>query len=160
MNRKYIVVLVAGALVMATTAWVLFPPRKPKSVGDPSTYKFMHCPKCFREKMYTPDVADKLCLYCDKPMVPTTERFSESNAAKAKSPYGLMFALLYVELLAVMAAIWWMSRKRTIDGDGESLYMNCPKCKQKIRYHERQIGYAAMCRRCKNSFIYPALATE
>src|SRR5262249_27660233 len=72
----------------------------------------------------------------------------------------LMFAVLYVELLVVMATIWWMSRKRAVAGEGTFLYMNCKKCKQKIRYHERQIGYSAMCRRCKHSFVYPAISAE
>jgi uncharacterized paraquat-inducible protein A len=68
-----------------------------------------------------------------------------------------MFMLVLVELLAVMATVWYVLRPRTEDPDADYFYINCEKCKQKIRYRERQVGNTAMCPRCRTPFVYPEI---
>jgi ribosomal protein S27E len=153
MNRKIGFVLAAAVVVMAATAWAAYPSRK-RATGDPSKYRYMHCPKCGREKMYTPAAAEQPCLYCEKPLVPTEESILQTGR-EPNNPYGKMFLALYAELLAVMAAVWYISKPRPEQADEDFLYLNCQKCRQKIRYREQQIGLAAMCRRCKHAFLYP-----
>ena len=153
MNRKYAVVLGAFALIMAATAWATYPSSKPKPVADPSKLGYLHCPQCLRERMYTPPDADKPCPYCEKHLVATEESIKKTG--EPRNPYGLMFVVMYVELLAAMAVIWFMSRKRPRSEEEDYLYINCEKCRQKIRYRMQQVGFSAMCRRCGQTFVYP-----
>jgi hypothetical protein len=152
MNRRIIVVLAAGILVIAATAW-LTRPRTPKSYGDPSKYQYIHCPKCQREERFTPTALDKECMYCSIERVPTEA--SIKGKGGPPNPYGRIFALVFAELVGVMAAILVVTQKMFDKPDEDFLYFNCDHCRQKIRYREEQVGLPAMCRRCKRPFLYP-----
>lgn len=153
MNRKLLSVLAAGALIMAGTAYMAYP-SKPKSLVDPSNCKYMHCPKCMKEKMYSPAGIDIPCPYCEKPLIATAEAVTKSGSAPS-NPYSRLYMLLLVEVVLLLAAIWYVTRPKAIHGDEEYFYFNCPKCSQKLRYREYQIGLQAQCRRCKKAFLYP-----
>jgi len=73
----------------------------------------------------------------------------------ASSPYTTMILLLFVEAILLMAAAWLIAKRSVPSEEENFLYINCEKCRQKIRYHEQQVGMAAMCRRCKHAFVYP-----
>jgi ribosomal protein S27E len=152
MNHKYAVVLGAFALIMAGTAWATYPSSKPKPASDPSRLRYLHCPQCLRERMYTPQDAEKPCLYCDKRLVATEE--SIKNTGSPGNPYTLMFVLLFAESVVAMAAVLLVGHNRHKSED-DYLYINCEKCRQKIRYRVQQVGLAAMCRRCGQTFVYP-----
>jgi ribosomal protein S27E len=152
MNSKYIFVFALSAAMMAATAWATFP-GKTRSLGDPSKLRYMHCPECERESMYSPAASEKPCQYCDKSLVPTEDSIKVTGAGG--SPYTRMFLAIFVEVLGLMAIVWLMGRKRHEKEEG-FLYMNCDSCRQKIRYREGQIGQVAMCRRCKSPFLYPS----
>jgi ribosomal protein S27E len=158
MNRKTLSVLAVGLLIMAATGYLAYP-SQPKSLADLSKAKFMHCPKCMREKMYTPAGIDIPCAYCEKPLIATTESVTKTGN-KPASPYSQLTMLLLVEVVLLMGAIWYVTRKKTADVEEEYFYFNCPKCKQKIRYRQHQIGVTAQCRRCRKAFVYPEGSQE
>jgi ribosomal protein S27E len=153
MDRKYLSVLLPGALLIAATAWLTYPPSKPKSIGDPSKFRYMHCPECSRESMYSPAGFEKQCPYCEKSLVGTEQSIKQTG--NAPNPFSQMFMLVFVELIVVMACVWYVGRPRPHNPDDEFLYINCGKCKQRIRYRVEQVGLQAMCRRCKHAFRYP-----
>jgi len=158
MNRKLLSVLAVGVLIMAGTAYLVYPSRS-KSLVDLSKAKYMHCPKCIKEKMYTPAGFDIPCPYCEKPLVATTESVTNSGSTPS-SPYTQLYMLLLVEVVILLAAIWYVTRPKALHGDEEFFYFNCPKCKQKIRYRQHQIGLQAQCRRCRKAFVYPEGSQE
>jgi uncharacterized paraquat-inducible protein A len=153
MNRKHIALGVA-LLVMAGTVWFTLPADKARPEGDPSKYRFLHCPECQRENMYSPGAAEQPCRYCEKKLVPTVDSVKQPGAA-GSSPYNRMGILLLVEAFVLLALTWLLFRPRPEDQDANYLYINCDRCRQKIRYHVNQVGQAAMCRRCKHAFRYP-----
>lgn len=157
MNRKILIVLIAGASIIAATAWLTYP-GKPARIRDSSNYRYLHCPQCKREKMFSPSALDQKCLYCDKEQVPTEESIAKTGVGP--SPFARMFLLIFAELLAIMAAFWLVTRRRGDDGSDEFLYFNCEKCRQRIRYRLQQIGQSAACRRCKHPFVYPEEDTD
>ena len=85
MERKYLFILIPGFLLIVATAWFTYPPSKPKSIGDPSKYRYMHCPECNRESMYSPTAFEKPCLYCDKALVATEESIKQTGNAPIRS---------------------------------------------------------------------------
>src|SRR3954465_7444473 len=103
MNRLLFAVLTAGGLVMAVTVWVTFPRAKSAPAVDPSKYKFMHCPECRRESLFSRNAKDTHCLRCDKEMVPTVE--SIRAQAGQHSPLRRMAALLLTEAVLILAAV-------------------------------------------------------
>jgi hypothetical protein len=153
MKYKTLPVIVIGALLMGATAWMTYP-NGPKRLSDTSKFRYMHCPECEREQSFSPNLFDKPCLYCDKRLVGTEDSIKRPGGAP--NPYGRLFIFLYAELIALMAVVWFVSRKRSEVEEEDYLYMNCEKCRQKIRYREEQIGQIAICRRCKQCFHYPA----
>jgi hypothetical protein len=66
-----------------------------------------------------------------------------------------MFALLFAESVVAMAAVLLVGHKHHKSEEDDYLYINCEKCRQKIRYRVQQVGLAAMCRRCGQTFVYP-----
>jgi hypothetical protein len=152
MQRKLVYVLAVGAILMGVTGWLTFPSRI-RSVSETSKVRYVYCPDCEREQTYTPTSFDNPCLYCEKRLVGTEESIKLRGGAP--NPYGRMFVFLYVELLILMAAFWFVSRKRPGQNEEDYLYMNCEKCRQKIRYLDNKIGQVAICRRCKHCFHYP-----
>lgn len=153
MGRKILAILAAGATLIAGTVWVTYPSSKPKSIGDPAKYRFMHCPECNRESMYTPAAYEKPCPYCDKSLIATEVSIKESGGAG--NPFNQMFLCVLTELIAIMGGIWFVTRPRPKNLDEDYLYINCEKCRQKLRYHVAKIGQMAMCSRCRHPFIYP-----
>jgi ribosomal protein S27E len=153
MNHKYAVVLGAFALIMAATAWATYPSSKPKPVADPSKLGYLHCPQCLRERMYTPTDADIPCPYCDRRLVATEESIKKTG--NPGNPHSFMFVLLFAESVVAMAAVLVVGHKRHKSEEEDYLYINCEKCRQKIRYRVQQVGLAAMCRRCGQTFVYP-----
>src|SRR5262245_62318000 len=152
MNRQIVITLVVGAAVVAVTVWLTYP-KTTTLIGDPSKYKFMHCSRCGREVKFDVDHYDSGCQKCGGRLNPTQESIAVTG--RPPNPYFKMAALVLVDLIVVMAAILWVTRRRLAEPDEDFLYMNCEKCRQKIRYREQQIGLAAMCRRCKPAFMYP-----
>lgn len=152
MSRKYVVALAVGAVTIVLTA-LLNSPGRPRRATDPSKYRYMHCPACYREKPYTPAGLDQPCQYCEKQLVPTEQ--TVDGAGGRSERYGKMAALIGLEVVALMAVIVFLARPRPVDSDGDYLYIACDMCTQKIRYLERQIGHTAMCPRCKTTFVFP-----
>jgi ribosomal protein S27E len=152
MKQKTIPVIVVGAMLMGVTAWMTYP-SVPKRSSESSAFRFLHCPECEREQTYSLSMIDKSCLYCEKRLVATEESIKRPGGAPRQ--FGRMFMILYAELLALMAACWIVSRNWPGQDEVDYLYMNCEKCRQKIRCREEKIGLIAICRRCKHCFHYP-----
>lgn len=157
MKHKTLSAMVAGALLMGATAWATFPSASKQS-GDASKFHFMHCPECEREQTYTQAAFEAPCLYCEKRLVGT--EMSIKPPGNTPNRYGRMFIFLYVEVLVIMAVVWFVSRDRDRPKEEDYLYMNCENCRQKIRYTEKKIGHVAICRRCKHCFHYPEEAID
>src|SRR5262249_6332751 len=98
MDRKYLTILLPGAILVAVTVWLTYPESKTKSIGDPSKYRFMHCPECKRESIYSPSAFEKGCRDCDKSLI-GTETSIKQNGTVA-SPFNRMFLYVFVELVA------------------------------------------------------------
>ena len=61
-------------------------------------------------------------------------------------------------LVAVAALVFWLERRGR--STGEVFYRtNCPACRQKLRFPERQAGHPAACPRCKKLYALPSKAT-
>jgi hypothetical protein len=157
MNRTLSSILSVGIIVIGLTVWLTWP-TAPRTPGDPSRYKFLHCPQCEREDRYTPAAAEKACLYCEKELVPTEQSIKDRGGRP--SPYGRMFTLVAAELIALMALVLFLGRARWGDAADEYYYFNCGRCRQKIRYRIRQVGLAAICPRCKAAFTYPEVSED
>src|SRR5262245_3679747 len=72
MNRLAIAIVVVGTLTIGITIWQTLPKKRSTAVVDPSKYRYMHCPDCQREQIYSPTASD-MCLRCSKRMIPTAE---------------------------------------------------------------------------------------
>ncbi|HKB02213.1 MAG TPA: hypothetical protein VKD90_08340 [Gemmataceae bacterium] len=119
----------------------------------------MHCSRCGREFKFDLDQFAKGCSKCnDSDLIPTDQ--SIAVIGREPSPFFRTFAWLMVELVGVMAAILFVTRKRNVSEDADYVYMRCEKCRQKIRYRERQVGNTAHCPRCKRQFAYPEVDGE
>lgn len=155
MNRQIIFTVAAGALLIAITGWVAYPAAPKKAAEDPSKHRFMHCPECKRETIYSIAGPNQVCPRCDKKYVATAQ--SIKSATPAHNRFKPMVALILVELYAVAGAILVITRRRS-QAEDEFYYFNCGKCRQRIRYREKQIGLGAMCRRCRQPFRYPEIS--
>lgn len=155
MSRQICYVLVAGAVAVGVTVWITYP-RANKFIGDPSQYKFMHCPKCRKETVFDLDKFVEGCARCGREMVATKN--SGAVDGSQPSPVFRTFSLVMLELIVVMAAILFVTRRRGAKyEEHEFYYMRCPNCRQKIRYRERQVGQPALCPRCRKPFVFPAV---
>ena len=157
MNRKILYVLVSGAVAIAVTIWVMYPSSS-SFLSNPSKYKFLYCSKCEKDEKFDAEKYAKGCAKCGTELAPTEE--SIAVAGKPSSPFTKLFLWVMAELIAVMGAILLLTRRRHSDGEEEFFYFNCPKCKQKIRYREHQVGVQAQCRRCRKAFVYPEGSLE
>jgi ribosomal protein S27E len=153
MDRKYIAIIVPGVILISATVWLTLPTTRPTKIDDFSKIRYMHCPDCNREWPFSPDKYEHPCPYCDRRLIATEQSVKVNGTGP--SPYSTLVLLVFVELLAIMAVLWFVSRPRTHDPEDDFLYINCEKCKQKIRFRRDQVGQRAMCRRCKHTFIYP-----
>ncbi|HEX3146929.1 MAG TPA: hypothetical protein VHR66_02540 [Gemmataceae bacterium] len=158
MKLRLLLVLSLGAAIMAATVWLTYP-GVTKSSLDPAKRRYMHCPECGRERMYHPDLFDQPCPYCEKRLVATEESVKAKSGGPA-SPFGLMYSVLGVELVALMAAILLTVKLRPPSPSEEEYYFNCGHCGQKIRYRFAQIGAAALCPRCKRGITFPDVGDE
>jgi hypothetical protein len=154
MRWTLLLVLGTGALVIAGTVWATWP-GPPKSIGDPSKFKFLYCPQCGREKPYTAVEKEQQCIYCEKTMIGSPESMKQKS--QGLGPYSEMVMVVFVEVVGLMFAFWLVARPRTADPHEEFIYMFCESCRQKIRYRERQVGLMALCPRCKQPFTFPEL---
>ena len=157
MSRKILLVLVAGAVASAITIWFTLPSSS-TFISDPSKYHFMYCPHCGKEQKFDVDKYVKGCPKCGSDFVPTEESIAVSG--RPLSRYSKTFLWLMVELVAVMAGILFVTRRRAGMSDEPYVYTNCEQCRQRIRYRERQIGNSAMCPRCRKPFVYPEVDGE
>jgi hypothetical protein len=153
MKRPILYVLTAGAIVVGATVWFTYPSSTSSFISDPSKYQFMYCPQCGKEEKFDLDKFAHGCKKCGSDFVPTEQSIAVTG--RPQSPFVHMFMLVFAELLVIMAAVWFISRPRAHDPEDDFLYINCGKCKQKIRFRRDQVGQRAMCRRCKHTFIYP-----
>lgn len=109
MKASLLSVLAAGALVIGATAWATYPRRTQQPAAGGTNYKYMHCPECDRESAYSAAALELGCLRCGKPLVPTAESV---GTGPKRSPYTRMFLAVYTEVLALMAAVWFVTRPR------------------------------------------------
>jgi hypothetical protein len=155
MDRKLIIVLVSGAVVMAFTLFLLYP-RSPQPGSQ--KYKFMHCPKCGLEVPYNPDLAGKPCSRCGPfgpEMVPTTEPVALTGGSP--SPFNLMFLAILFELNVLIIALLYVQhrvRKEKAKVEEEYLYFRCVHCRRKLRYASSKAGQKGQCPRCKHNLIF------
>jgi hypothetical protein len=65
-----------------------------------------------------------------------------------------MFLWIYADLVLLMGLVYWVTKPRIgKEVQEEAHHMRCPKCKQKIRFVEKQIGNSAKCPRCKLAIV-------
>ena len=159
MTRTVIATLVVGCMVIATTAWLTLP-RNSKQKGDPSKFRFMHCPKCLRESTYSPEGIEKPCLYCEKPLVGTIE--SVRISGPLHSQYKRMVAFLLVEVNCLLGIVVYLLYHPPSAGEQEFYYTECPKrsCRRRMRYAAGRAGAKAQCPLCKTKFINPTLEDQ
>lgn len=146
-------VLVLGVLVIGGTVWAL----KPQPVkADPNKVQYLYCRNCEKEFMFErtkQDLKDP-CPLCGKLRTPLNESIKKTQL---KNPYTKMMTFAFIEFVAVLGALLFVLRRRESNPDDDFNYTHCPKCRQKIRYTDRQVGKEAVCRRCKTVFEFPEL---
>jgi DNA-directed RNA polymerase subunit RPC12/RpoP len=154
MKRDLIIVLGAGVVAVAATVYYLQPHKPDPGKED---YKFMHCERCGTEFPYNKDQTTEMqCPRCAPKlsvMVPTKESV---KTAGTHNPYTRMFMMIYGELVVIMIAVLYVTRRRSGEEDVDYLFMRCRNCQQKLRYREQQVGQFGKCPRCKRPIIFPA----
>lgn len=160
MNRLLVAVLAAGGVVMAVTVWHTLPRTKSAAAIDPSKYKYMHCPECMRESLYSSSAADTPCLRCDKKMVPTVESI-KAQAGRA-NPWRRMAALLLTEAVFILGVIVYILYNPSPPPEEEEYYVYCPnkRCGRKMAYPARRAGAKVRCPLCKTAFTNPSVPTD
>lgn len=152
MKAPYIPLAVT-AVVVALTVLVMRPSARKPFKGDPAKVKYMSCPVCDREWSYRAELYEAGCTRCGGPLDATVESVKVSGRGASTS--SKLFALILVELTVGMAVAVYIASRKPAEEEIEYFYLQCAKCKQRIRYQERQIGHAGACRRCKRPFIFP-----
>jgi hypothetical protein len=156
MNRKRLILLLAGAIVVAFTVFLLYP--RPPQPGS-EKFRFMHCPKCGTEYPYNPELAGKPCSRCapfGPDLVPTTESVATTGGV-AVSPWNKMFVVLLVEAVVLMGAFLYVEhlvRKEKTQTQEEYLYIRCLHCRRKLRFAATKAGLKGQCPRCKGNLVY------
>src|SRR5262245_53647960 len=105
MKRKLIFILGAGAIVMAVTAWLLYP--RPPQPGS-AHYRFMHCPQCELELPYDASKVDRPCPRCGREphLIPTTA--SVAALGGSSGPFARVYGGLLLELNILLAVILYV----------------------------------------------------
>jgi predicted amidophosphoribosyltransferase len=137
-------------LIVGVTVALMWPARRPKL--DPKDLHYMYCPACERDWEYKAEKFSQGCQRCGGPLEGTKE--SIKTAGARPSPYSKLFAVVLLELVVAMGVIVALS-SRGGEREVEYLYTRCPKCNQKLRYREEQIGNIGKCRRCLQTFAFP-----
>lgn len=158
MNRILVVVLAVGGLIIAATIWRTYP-RAPKSAGDPSQFRFMHCPEFKRESTYSAVGFEKPCMYCDKPLVGTVESIKVTGTS---NPWKRMLAYVLAESVGLMGAVVYILYNPPPSPEMEFYYTRCPnlKCNRKMRYSANRAGAEVQCPICKTKFLNPTLEEQ
>jgi hypothetical protein len=67
------------------------------------------------------------------------------------------WVIIVVVLAGIGLGVFLFLRNRG-PKDEEVLYLRCPGCKRRLKYHPRQIGHKGMCSNCKEQFVFPSAA--
>lgn len=160
MNTSVVYVVSAGVVVMAATAWLAFPSSPGPEPGV--AYKFMHCPKCRREAPFDPNKRADGCKRCgdDFSLVPTVRSLKETGGAPG--PYARLIAPLLVEANVLLAALLFVTRRRSSGpaGEVEYRYTRCRACKRRMRFAAGKVGLSGRCPRCKADLVFPEGETD
>lgn len=160
MNTSILWILAAGAVLMAATAWLVYPSSP--SLDPGVAYKFMHCPKCRREVPFDPNKRVDGCKRCgdDFPLVPTVRSLKETGGAPG--PYARLIAPLLIEANVLLAALLFVTRRRAAGPAGEVEYRTrrCRACKRRMRFAAAKVGLSGRCPRCKAELVFPEGETD
>jgi ribosomal protein S27E len=143
-RAQIIWILILGLVAMGGIIWATYPRRLAEEVGP---YKYVHCPNCRRESMYSNLEQFSMCKVCGEKLIPTVKSIQETG--RAHNPYTKMFLCIYAELVVIMGLVCFVTRPRDKISDETFFHLRCERCKQKIRFTESQVGGKAKCPRCK-----------
>jgi uncharacterized paraquat-inducible protein A len=59
---------------------------------------------------------------------------------------------------ALTCLVFWLDRRSRRQAVPVFFHTNCPACRQRLRFPERQAGQPAACPRCKKLYVLPAKA--
>src|SRR3954447_10620474 len=108
MRANVLWIVVAGAGLMAGTAWLSYP-RPPKHEPG-KAYRFMSCRECGWEWHYNADLFEKGCRRCrDGPALVATMT-SVKVAGGPPSPLPRLIAPLLIEVNVLLAVVWYLTR--------------------------------------------------
>ncbi|MBY0232007.1 MAG: hypothetical protein K2W96_22210 [Gemmataceae bacterium] len=158
MDRKLIAILVVGGLVIGITPWLAWPTAHPPPA--PADRRYLHCPKCLAETVYSEKAEEQGCKRCGPdgpPLVATKESLKQTGIAPG--PWASLLPWLLVEsvllLAAVLAYVTWFKQSAATINEEDYLYTHCAKCTQKLRYHKDKVGRAGVCPRCRRGLVFP-----
>jgi ribosomal protein S27E len=159
MNRRVLLVVAVGVSVLVATVWLTFPRKAKSVVRDASLLRYMHCPNCLRESLYSPAAFDTPCLYCNKQLVATEESIKLTGV---RNPYSRMLALILVEANCILGIVVCLLYFPPAPPEMEQFYTNCPnrKCKRRMRYPANRAGAEAQCPLCKTRFVNPTVEEQ
>lgn len=58
-------------------------------------------------------------------------------------------------VIAFGVLVFWLERRRRRPAGDVFLRINCPACRQRLKFPQRQVGQPAACPRCKKLFAVP-----
>jgi hypothetical protein len=67
--------------------------------------------------------------------------------------------ILGIVVLAVLVGVFFILRRRA-PVEEETFHFNCPGCKRRFGFREKQSGHAAECPRCKTQFKFPLVKSS
>jgi hypothetical protein len=160
MDRKLLVIVAVGLVVMGLSAWIAYPEAAPPI--PEKERRFMHCPHCLRELRYDVQRAKKGCPECGprQALVPTRRAIADTGPPPGPLARAFVPVLLEVNLLLVVLICYTLYTRRRSKEEEEFLYMECGCCDQKLRYRAVRIGQMGQCPRCKHRLVFPPPADE
>ncbi len=156
MDRTLIAILGAGVVVVALTPWLAWP-APPKSV-PPEDRRFLHCPNCLKESIYSPKAEEDGCKRCGPEFSLVATKLSLKETGPAADAWATLVPVLLVEFTLLLGAVLgyvYFARQAKKEQDENYLYTDCRKCHQRLRYSPEKIGKAGLCPRCRYGFVFP-----
>lgn len=121
--------------------------------------RFLHCPNCLNEMMYSAKMSGQPCLACGEKGAYLKPTVQSINAPSRTGSLVAMFFIVFV-LGEVVVYLYFLRRQAITSQTAviPRLKCRCPKCKRKIGYPANKVGIEAICPGCRKTLTLPAAA--
>jgi ribosomal protein L37AE/L43A len=116
-----------------------------------------HCPECGRELPRRIQEAGGECPFCKmEGKTVLVGRGAPKNSVWRGPAIPIAIASAF-GLLLVVNLVFVVRNRRAANKEEELYYVNCRKCRRRLRYRERQAGQVAKCPACRAMILFPKL---